>query len=75
MRKTLFISLLAATITVFAFGAVASAAQVNVCPVNGNSGIFLATGPITVSDRVMSTPAFGGNPAGGPSEGPFWPVN
>ena len=47
-------------------------ASVNVCPINGSKGLFSATGPITVSDRVMDTPAFGGNPAGEPGEGPFW---
>lgn len=50
------------------------AATVNVCPINGQTGIFKATGPITVSDRVMDTPAFAGDPTGEPSEGPFWPV-
>ena len=71
-------TLLLGGLVAFAFGLLlvrgqADAATVNVCPVNGKSGIFLATGPISVSDRVMSTPAFAGNPAGGPGEGPFWP--
>ena len=52
----------------------ALAATVNVCPINGSTGIFKATGPITVSDRVMDTPAFAGDPTGSPSEGPFWPA-
>lgn len=52
----------------------ALAATVNVCPINGNTGIFKATGPITVSDRVLSTPAFSGNPLGEPGQGPFWPA-
>ena len=50
-------------------------AEVNVCPINGSKGIFKATGPITISERVLDTPAFAGNPAGDPGEGPFWPAN
>lgn len=52
----------------------AFAATVNVCPVNGHTGqIFLATGPLTVPDRVLDTPAFNNasSPVA-PGDGPFW---
>lgn len=57
---------------VLAGAGIVSAATVNVCPINGRTGIFKATGPITVADRVLETPAFGGDPAGAPGNGPFW---
>ena len=75
MKKFIIgVSTIASGLTLLMVAVPALAATVNVCPINGHTGIFKATGPITVSDRVIDTPAFGGNPAGEPSEGPFWPA-
>lgn len=73
MRRLLFSGLTAVILSVVFLQAPVQAARVNVCPVNGQSGIFKATGPISVADRVMDTPAFAGDPTT-PGGGPFWAV-